>query len=95
MEAQIEEHACALAAAHQKNIQLESKVQQLEEHLANETIARDKILEENRRQIQEDEQKARDVLREQLREELKKEMLSIITHHREEILQPQPQVIIF
>jgi hypothetical protein len=28
-----------------KNIQLESKVQQLEEQLANEAIARDKILE--------------------------------------------------
>jgi hypothetical protein len=51
-------------------------------------------LEENRRQIQEDEQKAREVLREQLREELKKEMLSIITHQREEILQPQLKVII-
>jgi hypothetical protein len=51
-------------------------------------------LEENRRQIQEDEQKAREVLREQLREELKKEMLSIITNQREEILQLQRQVII-
>jgi hypothetical protein len=48
MEAQIEEHACASAIAHQKNIQLESKVQQLEEQLANEAIARDKILEENK-----------------------------------------------
>jgi signal recognition particle GTPase len=93
MEAQIEEHARALAAAHQKIIQLESKVQQLEEQLVNEAIARDTILEENRRQIQEDEQKAKEVLREKLREDLKKEMLSIITHQREEILQPQPQVI--
>jgi hypothetical protein len=48
MEAQIEEHARASAAAHQKNIQLESKVQHLEEQLVNEAIARDKILEENR-----------------------------------------------
>jgi hypothetical protein len=32
----------------QKTIQLERKVQQLEEWLANEAIARDKILEENR-----------------------------------------------
>jgi signal recognition particle GTPase len=93
MEAQIEEHARALAAAHQKIIQLESKVQQLEEQLVNEAIARDTILEENRRQIQEDEQKAKEMLREKLREDLKKEMLSIITHQREEILQPQPQVI--
>jgi hypothetical protein len=31
MEEQIEEHARASAAAHQKNIQLESKFQQLEE----------------------------------------------------------------
>jgi hypothetical protein len=45
--------------------------------------------------MQEDEQKAREVLREQLREELKKEMLSIMIQQREEILQPQPQVIIF
>jgi hypothetical protein len=67
----------------------------LEEQLANEAIARDKILEENRRQIQEDEQKARQVLREQLREELKKEMLSIITQQIEEILYPQPHVMIF
>jgi hypothetical protein len=95
MKAQIEEHARALAATRQKNIQLESKVQQLEEQHANEAIARDKILEENRQQIQEDEQKAREVLREQLREELKKDMLSIITHQREEILQPQPWLIIF
>jgi hypothetical protein len=78
---------------YRRNEQLESKVQQLEEQLANEAIARDKILEKNRRQIQEDEQKDREVLREQQREELKKEMLSIITHQREEILQPQPQVI--
>jgi hypothetical protein len=95
MEAQIKQHTRASAATHQKNIQLESRVQQLEEQLANEAIARDKILEENRRQIQEDEEKAGEVLREQLGEELKKEMLSIITHQREEILQPQPQVIIF
>jgi hypothetical protein len=81
MEAQIEEHARASAAAHQKNLQLASKVQQLKKQLANEAIAR--------RQIQEDEQKARNVLREQLREELKKEMLSIMTQQREEILQPQ------
>jgi hypothetical protein len=67
----------------------------LEEQLANEAIVRDKILEENRRQIQEDELKAREVLREQLREELKKEMLSIMTQQREEILQPQPHVINF
>jgi hypothetical protein len=80
MEAQIEEHARASTAAHQKNIQLESKVQQLEEQFANEAIARDKILEENRQQIQEDEQKDKEVLREQLREELKKEIHSIITH---------------
>jgi hypothetical protein len=40
MEAQIEEHAHALAVAHQKNLQLENKVQQLEEQLANEAIAR-------------------------------------------------------
>jgi hypothetical protein len=45
IEAQIKEHARASAAAHQKNIQLESKVPQLEEQLANEAIARDKILE--------------------------------------------------
>jgi hypothetical protein len=64
MEAQIKEHDRALAVAHQKNIQLKSKVQQLEEQLTNEAIARDKILKENRRQIQEDEQKAREVLRE-------------------------------
>jgi hypothetical protein len=51
MEAQIEEHTRASEAAHQKNIQLESKVQQLEAHLANEAIAWDKILEENRPQI--------------------------------------------
>jgi GTPase Era involved in 16S rRNA processing len=78
MEAQIEERTCASAASHQKNIQLESKVQQLEEQLANKANAKDKILEENRWQMQEDEQKAREVLREQLREELKKEMLSIM-----------------
>jgi hypothetical protein len=95
MEAQIEEHACASVTSHQKNIQLENKVQQLEEQHANEAIARDKILKENRWQMQEDEQKAREVLREQLREELKKEMLSIMIQQREEILQPQPQVIIF
>jgi hypothetical protein len=94
MEAKIKEDTCPSAAAHQINIQLENKVQQLEEHHANKAIARDKILEENRRQIQEDEQKAREVLREQLSEELKKEMLSIITHQREEILQPQLKVII-
>jgi hypothetical protein len=68
MVAQIKEHARASSAAHQINIQYESKVQQLDEQLANEAIARDKILEENRWQIQEDEQKAREVLREQLRE---------------------------
>jgi hypothetical protein len=79
----------------QKTIQLERKVQQLEERLANEAIARDKILEENRWQIQEDEQKASELQREQLREELKKEMLSIITQQREEILHPQPHVILF
>jgi hypothetical protein len=55
MEVQIGEHAHALAVAHHKILQLESKVQQLEEQHANEAIARDKILEENRRQIQEDE----------------------------------------
>jgi hypothetical protein len=64
MEAQSKDHDRALAVAHQKNIQLESKVQQLEEQLTNEAIARDKILKENRQQIQEDEQKAREVLRE-------------------------------
>jgi hypothetical protein len=48
MEAQIKEHACASATAHQKNIQLESKVHQLVVQLANEAIAWDKILEENR-----------------------------------------------
>jgi hypothetical protein len=49
--AQIEEHARASAVAHQKNIQLESKVQQLEEQHANEAIAEDKILEKNRQHI--------------------------------------------
>jgi hypothetical protein len=44
MEAQIKEHARASAAAHQKNIQLESKLQQLKEQFTNEAIARDKIL---------------------------------------------------
>jgi hypothetical protein len=68
MEAQIEEHTRASAAAHQINIQYESKVQQLEEQHANEAIAMDKMLEENRQQIYEDEQKGREVLREQLRE---------------------------
>jgi hypothetical protein len=48
MVAQIKEHARASSAAHQINIQYESKVQQLDEQLANEAIAGDKILEENR-----------------------------------------------
>jgi hypothetical protein len=43
MEAQMEEHAHASAVAHQKNLQLESKVQQLEEQLTNEAIARQQI----------------------------------------------------
>lgn len=60
MNAQFEEQARVSAAAEQRNLQLENKVQRLEGQLANEVAERDKIIQEYRRQIQEEEEKARE-----------------------------------
>jgi hypothetical protein len=82
MDAQIEEQARVASEAQQKNIELEAKVQKLEQ-LAYEAAERDRILEENRQQIREEEQQARDAFKKQITEELRQEMCEI----REEMSQ--------
>ena len=77
MDAQIKEQAHVASEAQQKNIELEAKIQKLEEQLANEAAERDRILEENRRQIREEEQQARDAFKQQIREEVRQEMRDI------------------
>jgi BMFP domain-containing protein YqiC len=47
-DAQIEEQARVASKAQQRNIELEAKVQKLEEQLAYEAAERDRILQENR-----------------------------------------------
>jgi hypothetical protein len=83
MDAQIEEQAHVASEAQQKNIELKAKVQKLEEQLAYEVVERDRILEENRWWIQEEEQQARDAFKKQITEELRQEMHEI----REEMSQ--------
>ena len=57
-----------------KNIELQAQLQKLQEQLANEAAERDRIIEENRRQILEEEKKARDALKQQMMEELRQEV---------------------
>lgn len=83
MHAQIDEQARVTAATQRQNVELHGEVQNLREQLANERVERDRILEESRRQIQEEEHNARLALREQLREELREEMMSMLEQHRE------------
>lgn len=76
MNAQIEEDARVSAAIQQKNIELEGKVEKLEEKLAK----RDKIFEEKTLQIREEEKQAR----EELRQQLMAGMVTIIAKERED-----------
>jgi hypothetical protein len=66
-----------------KNIELEAKVQKLEEQHAHEAAERDRILGENRQQIREEEQQAKDASKKQITEELRQEVHEI----REEMSQ--------
>jgi hypothetical protein len=83
MDTQIEEQTHVASEAQQKNIELEAKVQKLEEQLAYEATKMDRILEENRQQIQEEEHQARDAFKKQITEELRQEVCEI----REEMSQ--------
>ena len=79
MNDKIEEQARVSAATHQRNIELEGKIEKLEGQLANDAAERDRILEEYRQQIREEEQKAREAFQEQMRAE----KLSMLAQQKE------------
>jgi len=79
MNDKIEEQARVSAATHQRNIELEGKIEKLEGQLANDAAERDRILEEYRQQIREEEQKAREAFQEKMREE----MLSMLAQQKQ------------
>ncbi|RLM51458.1 uncharacterized protein C2845_PMPSC055550 [Panicum miliaceum] len=71
MTAKLEEQARASAAAQQKNIEVQGEVEKLKEKLANLEAERYMIIEESKRQIQQEEEKKRQAFKEALREELR------------------------
>ena len=70
MESKFLEQARATVATNQKNIELESQVQLLNEKLACEVAERERILQEKMQALQEEEEKKRQVLREEMRQEM-------------------------
>lgn len=70
MESKFLEQARATVATNQKNIELESQVQLLNEKLACEVAERERILQEKMQALQEEEERKRQVLREEMRQEM-------------------------
>ena len=66
------------AVAKEANIELQCEVAKSKEQLTSEVAERDRILEETRRQIQEEEENKREEFRQQIREE----MQSLFGQHR-------------
>ncbi|PUZ46416.1 hypothetical protein GQ55_7G077100 [Panicum hallii var. hallii] len=87
MAAKLEEQARASAAAEQKNIEVQGEVEKLKEKVANLEAEREMIIEESKRQIQQEEEKKIEVFKEALREELRQEMLSMLAEQKKEELQ--------
>jgi predicted nuclease with TOPRIM domain len=86
MATKLEEQARASAAAEQKNIEVQGEVEKLKEKVANLEAEREMIIEESKRQIQQEEEKKREVFKEALREELRQEMLSMLADQKKEEL---------
>ena len=70
MDSKFLEQACAMTATNQKNIELESHVQLLNEKLVSEVAERERILQEKMQALQEEEERKRQVLREEMRKEM-------------------------
>jgi hypothetical protein len=75
MDSKFLEQARATAATSKKNIELETQVQLLNEKLASEVAERERIVQEKMQALQEEEERKRQLLR----EEMRKEMVAALT----------------